>query len=65
MHTFVSIHLIHNTRHLCTRFRIAGIKVSMSRGISGGEQVQIGFSQATNASSRGRVCLFYQNVSTT
>ena len=65
MHTFFSIDLIHNTRHLYTRFRIAGIKVSMSRGISGGEQVQIGFSQATNASNRGRVCLFSQHVRTT
>ena len=34
----VSIDLIHNTRHLCTRFRIAGIKATMSRGISRGKQ---------------------------
>ena len=32
------IDLIHDTRHLCTRFRIDGIK-AMSRGISGDKQV--------------------------
>ena len=31
------IGLIHDTHHLCTRFRIDGIK-AMSRGISGGKQ---------------------------
>ena len=41
MQPFVSIDLIHNIRHLCTRFMIAGIK-AMSRGISGGKQVPIG-----------------------
>ena len=46
---FLIIDLIHVTRHLCTRFRIA-----MSRDISGGKQV-IKFA---NTSNRGRVCLF-------
>ena len=32
------IDLIHDTHHLCTRFRIDEIK-GMSRGISGGKQV--------------------------
>ena len=50
-----TIDLIHDTRHLCTRSKIDGIK-AMSRGISGGKQV-IKF---TNTSNRGRVCLFYQ-----
>ena len=35
---FLIIVLIHDTRHLCTRFRIDGIK-AMSSGISGGKQV--------------------------
>ena len=47
------IDLIHDTRHLCTRSRIDGIK-AMSRGISGGKQV-IKFA---NTSNRGRVFLF-------
>ena len=42
---------IHDTRHLCTRFRIDGIK-AMSRGISGGKQ-KIKFANARN---RGRLC---------
>ena len=50
-----TIDLIHDTRHLCTRSKIDGIK-AMSRGISGGKQV-IKFA---NTSNRGRVCLFYQ-----
>ena len=50
-----TIDLIHDTRHLCTRSRIEGIK-AMSRGISEGKQV-IKFA---NTSNRGRVCLFYQ-----
>ena len=33
-----TIDLIHDTRHLCTRSKIDGIK-AMSRGISGGKQV--------------------------
>ena len=49
------VDLIHDTRHLCTRSKIDGIK-AMSRGISGGKQV-IKF---VNTSNRGRVCLFYQ-----
>ena len=52
--------LIHDARHLCSRSRIDGIK-AMSRGISGGKQV-IKFA---NTSNRGRVCLFYQNETTT
>ena len=50
-----TIDLIHDTRHLCTRSKIDGIK-AMSRGISRGKQV-IKF---TNTCNRGRVCLFYQ-----
>ena len=49
-----TVDLIHDTRHLCTRSKIDGIK-AMSRGISGGKQV-IKF---VNTSNRGRVCLFY------
>ena len=45
--------LIHDTRRLCTRARIDGIK-AMSRGISGGKQ-KITFANARN---RGRLCLF-------
>ena len=47
------IDLIHDTRHLCTRFRIDGMK-AMSRGISGGKQKII----FANARNRGRLCLF-------
>ena len=47
------IDLIHDPLHLCTRFRIDGIK-AMSRGISGGKQ-KIKFANARN---RGRLCLF-------
>ena len=37
--TFIQlIDLIHNTHHLCMRFRIDGIK-AISRGISGSKQV--------------------------
>ena len=54
--TVSSIDLLHATRQLYTRLRIDGIKV-ISRGILGGKQV-IKFA---NMSSRGRVCLFYQN----
>ena len=45
--------LIYNTRHLCTRFGIAGTE-AMSRCISGGKQV-IKFA---NTSNRGRVFFF-------
>ena len=55
-----AIDLIHDARHLCLRSGIEGIK-AMSRGISGGKQV-IKF---VNTSNRGRVCLFYQNETTT
>ena len=48
-----TIELIHDTRHLCTRSKIDGIK-AMSRGISGGKQVV----KFANTSNRGRVCLF-------
>ena len=57
---YLQIDLIHDVRHLCTRSRIDGIK-AMSRGISGGKQV-IKFA---NTSNRGRVCIFYQNETTT
>ena len=40
------IDLIHDTRHLCTRSRIDGIK-AMSRGISEGKQV-IKFANTSN-----------------
>ena len=45
--------LIHDTRHLFTRFRIDGIK-AMPRGISDCKQ-KITFADARN---RGRLCLF-------
>ena len=51
-----TIDTIHDTRQLCTRFRIDGIK-AMSRVISGGKQ-KIKFAKARN---RGRLCLFSQN----
>ena len=38
MTQFFIILLIHDTRHLCTRFRFDGIK-AMSTGISAGKQV--------------------------
>ena len=62
MQTFVSIDLIHNNRHLCTLFMIAGIK-AMSRGISGGKQVPLGYRLGCflNMGNRRRVCLFSQN----
>ena len=50
------MNLIHDTRHLYTRFRIDGIK-AMLRSISGGKQV-IKFDNTSNCS---RVLLFYQN----
>ena len=53
------IDIIHDTHHLCTSFRIDGIKV-MSRGILGGKE-KIKFANARN---RGRVCLFCQNETT-
>ena len=49
------IELIQDTRHLCTRRRIHGIK-AMSRGISGGKHVI----KCLNTSNRGRVCLSFQ-----
>ena len=56
--TVSSIDLLHATRQLYTPLRIDGIKV-ISRGIFGGKQV-IKFA---NTRSRGRVCLFYQTLS--
>ena len=50
------IGLIHDTHHLCTRFRIDGIK-ALSSGISGGKQ-KIKFANLRN---RGRLCSFCQN----
>ena len=55
----VTIDLIHDTRHLCTPFRIDGIK-AMSGGISGGEQ-KIKFANVRNCSL---LCLFSQNKTT-
>ena len=43
-----TIHLIYDTRYLCTRSRIDGIKAMNSRGISGGKQV-IKFANTSNA----------------
>ena len=51
------IDLIHDTRHLCTRSRIDGLK-PMSRGISGGKQVV----KFANTSNHCRVCLFYHFI---
>ena len=55
----VTIDLIHDTCHLCTPFRIDGIK-AMSGGISGGKQ-KIKFANARNCSL---LCLFSQNKTT-
>ena len=52
----VTIDLIHDTRHLCMRFRIDGMK-AMSRGISEGKQ-KIKFANARNCR---RLCLLSQN----
>ena len=54
-----SLDLIHDTCHLCTRFRVDGIK-AMSRDISGDKQVI----KCSNTSKRGRICLFSQNETT-
>ena len=54
-----SVALIHDTRHLRTRFRVDGIQ-AMSRGISGGKQVK----KIANRINRRRVCLFCQNGTT-
>ena len=63
---FLWINLIHDTRHLCTRFSIDGIK-TMSHGISGvwgggGRECK----QVTkySTSHRGRVCLFPESETT-
>ena len=55
----VTIDLIHDTCHLCTPFRIDGIK-AISGGISGGEQ-KIKFANVRNC---GLLCLFSQNKRT-
>jgi len=56
------IDLIYDTHHLCTRFRINGVK-AVSRFIcgwgEGGGKINFG-----NRSNRGQVCLFYQNETT-
>ena len=52
----VTIDLLHDTRHLCMRFRIDGMK-AMSRGISEGKQ-KIKFANARNCR---RLCLLSQN----
>ena len=54
-----TIDLIHDTRHLCTPFRIDRIK-AMSGGVSGGKQ-KIKFANARNC---GLLCLFSQNKTT-
>ena len=59
MYSHSEIALIHDTRHLRTRFRADGIE-AMSRGISGGKQVK----KFANRINRGRVCLFFQNGTT-
>ena len=51
-----TIDLIHNTRHLCTCFRIEGLKAIMSSGILGGKQKM----EFGNARNRGRLCLLSQ-----
>ena len=48
--------LIRDTRYLCTRFRINGLKAK-SRGISEGKQLK----KFVNTSNHGRTCLFSQN----
>ena len=53
------LNLIHDTCHLCTRFRVDGIK-AMSRDISGDKQVI----KCSKTSKRGRICLFSQNETT-
>ena len=57
LHLCLIIDLIHDTRHLYTRFKIDGRK-GKSRGVSGCKQVK----NIVNCTSRhGRVCLFSQN----
>ena len=51
------IDLFYDTRHLCTRFRVDGIKAT-SRAFSGDKQKFAG------TSNGGRVCLFFQNETT-
>ena len=48
LHSTHGIDLTHDTRHLCMRFRIDGIK-AMLRGISGGSQ-NITFAYSSNRS---------------
>ena len=59
MYSHTKISLIHDTRHLRTRFRVDWIE-AMSRGISGSKQVK----KIANRVNRGRVCLFCQNGTT-
>ena len=58
---FLIIVLIHDTRHLCTRFRTDGIK-AMSSGISGGKQV-MRFAKMPFARWRHFCYYYYQNPS--
>ena len=58
-HQLGRIDLIHDTRHLCTRFGIDGIK-AMSRNTSRGKQVI----KIANTTNLCRVLLFYQNETT-
>ena len=51
MYSHSEIALIHDTRHLRTRFRVDGIE-AVTRGISGGKQVK----KFANRINRGRVC---------
>ena len=60
-YSHTEIALIHDTRHLRTRFRVDWIEaILMSRGISGGKQVK----KIANRINRGPVCLFCQNGTT-
>ena len=59
MNLIYIIDLIYNARHLCTHFRINGIR-ALSGGISGGKQ---GIKLA-NTGNCGQVCLSYQNEMT-
>ena len=58
-HQLGRIDLIRDTRHLCTRFGIDGIK-AMSRNTSRGKQVI----KIANTTNLCRVLLFYQNETT-
>ena len=50
------IDIIHDTRYLCTRFRIDGIKAMLRRNLGSKQRVKF-----ANARNRGRLCLSSQN----